>query len=124
IANSFWLTLLVFSLSVEAAIMIGRSGFGIDQAPASRYATFSILTVVGVYGLASSLLIQTRNWLNVMVYTMLAGLILISAATEAKEGFYLGKLWRSVKEASALALATCESPPLEVVPLHPDITLL
>jgi hypothetical protein len=122
--NSFWLTLLVFSLLVEGAIMTGRSGFGTGSAMVSRYATFAILTVSGVYGLVSSLLIGKRNWLSVTLFTALAGLIMISFATAAEAGFYEGKVERSVREASALALASCERPPAQAANLYPNIDRL
>ena len=123
-STSFWLGLLVFSFLVEGVTMAGRSGFGTGQALASRYSTFSILTVVGVYGLLSFLLSESRNAFNVGVFAILTGVIMVSAAEAAHDGFYTGKIWRSVKEASALAFASCESPPMEVIPLHPDLAVM
>ena len=41
--------LLVFSLATSATLAVGRSGFGIEQALASRYTTFTLLGVVALY---------------------------------------------------------------------------
>ena len=52
---SFWIALIGYGILVQAQITVSRCGFGTPQALSSRYAVTSLLTVIGLYGLLSSL---------------------------------------------------------------------
>ncbi len=47
--NAPWIALALFSLGSTTIYTIGRSGFGVQQALSSRYATFTIFLAIGVY---------------------------------------------------------------------------
>jgi hypothetical protein len=47
--NTKWLALLAFVLGSFFALMIGRSGFGIQQALAPRYTSFAVLGFISLY---------------------------------------------------------------------------
>ncbi len=53
---TFWLTVATFGLLTQAEVAWGRTPFGNDQAMSSRYATFSLFVIVGVYGALATLL--------------------------------------------------------------------
>ena len=54
--SAFWLTVLAFGLLTQAEVAWGRTPFGNSQALSSRYATFSLFVIIGVYGLLATLL--------------------------------------------------------------------
>jgi hypothetical protein len=47
--NALYLSLMLFSLGSSFMLTVGRSGFGVDQATASRYISFTLLGIIGVY---------------------------------------------------------------------------
>jgi hypothetical protein len=47
--NSLWLSMLFFSLASSVMITIGRAGFGVHQAMSSRYTTFVIIGIIGLF---------------------------------------------------------------------------
>ncbi|MSP40743.1 MAG: hypothetical protein EXR70_19830 [Deltaproteobacteria bacterium] len=49
IAVTFWDALILFALLSCLMLAVGRAGFGVGQALASRYTTFTLLGVVGLY---------------------------------------------------------------------------
>jgi hypothetical protein len=55
--DTFWIAMAIFSFLVLGSITVGRSGFGIRYAGESRYATYSVLAVVGIYCLL------LENWI-------------------------------------------------------------
>lgn len=53
--NAKWLSLIFFSVISSFVLTIFRAGFGIEQAGSSRYVTFTLLAIVGIYSLALSI---------------------------------------------------------------------
>lgn len=47
--NASWWTLIAFSLMTSIVLTIGRGGFGIGQSLSSRYVSFTILGIIGIY---------------------------------------------------------------------------
>ena len=67
--NSPWIILLLFSIGTALITTIGRSGFGIVQALSSRYVTFTIPGIIGLYFIYVTLyrhrgsLIPSTGWM-------------------------------------------------------------
>lgn len=53
--TSEWIALIAFSFASAIITTIGRAGFGLEQALASRYATLSLLALIGLYLIALKL---------------------------------------------------------------------
>lgn len=47
--NVVWISLVLFSLLSSIMLTLGRSGYGIWQAMGSRYTTFTLLGIIGIY---------------------------------------------------------------------------
>lgn len=47
--NALYLSILLFSLGSSFILTVGRSGFGVEQATSSRYISFTLLGIVGLY---------------------------------------------------------------------------
>jgi hypothetical protein len=119
-ANSFWVSLLLYSFLTLAAITMGRSGFGADQALSSRYATFSILAVVSVYAMLVKMTLERRTSLRrptilTVLLVALSGAVLLSAAISYSKGMDAGNQERAFREEAAFALSTYDSQPDEVL---------
>jgi hypothetical protein len=78
---SFWISLLLYSLLILGAIMIGNPALGVDQAvKAKSYSTFPILAVVSVYAMLVKAALERRSILNTVLLVTLSGVILLSAS--------------------------------------------
>jgi hypothetical protein len=108
---SFWLGLIVYSLLVDGATTMGRAGFGPGQALSTRYATFSLLAVIGVYGILSSMAATTRAQPIAALWGCMFGLIVPGLALSMTDGFDFGKRERLAKEYQAFVLSTAETQP-------------
>lgn len=61
--TSEWIALIAFSFASAIITTIGRAGFGLDQALASRYVTLSLLAIIGLYLIALKLnSIKNKNY--------------------------------------------------------------
>src|SRR4051812_27707939 len=78
VSGSMAIPLVLFSVASSAVIMLGRAGFGRDQALSSRYATFSALGVVGLYLAA---LQAHRIEMGRLISTALLTIIVVSQLT-------------------------------------------
>jgi len=113
---SFWISLLLYSLFMLAAITVGRSGkFEIFQAMAPRYTTFSILAVVSVYAMLAKMVFERRSNLNTILLVALSGLVLVSASISYSRGIKEGNKERVSREKAAFVLSTYESQPDEAL---------
>jgi len=133
--NSFWVGLLAFSLFALATITAGRVGFGEERAfaspLASRYAAFSALFVVGLYGLLvglvregapgrarraggrrPALLLAGPNALAAVLLAALVGGLLYGVPASYWEGIEAGEARKVAKERSAFVAATHEAQPV------------
>jgi hypothetical protein len=73
VENSAWVCLALFSLAISVACVVGRSGFGVEQALSSRYTTFTSLAVIGTYVVILSLWKAKKGSADEKYYAMLYG---------------------------------------------------
>jgi len=113
---SFWLSLLLYSFLILAAITIGRSGgFGAEQALVSRYASFSILAAVSIYAMLVKLAFEERSRPNTVLLVVLAAILLPSVAISYSKGTEVGSTAKILREKAAFTLYTYESQPDEAL---------
>jgi hypothetical protein len=110
----FPLALVLNSLLVLGSIAIGRAGFGTEQALASRYTSFSICLVVGIFLLWSELKDKMKKKTTIKNLTrLLAVMLFISIPLTMTEGIQKAK-WRKVfTEHKAYLLETARMQPDE-----------
>jgi hypothetical protein len=112
---SFWLALILFSFLFLASITVGRSGFGVEQAMTSRYASFSVLAVIGLYATFVKLAFETRSRASMALLGALSGLILVSVPNSYQEGVKAGEETKASREKLAFILSTYQSQPEELL---------
>jgi hypothetical protein len=120
--HPFWISLLFYSLFILVTITLGRSGmFGVLQATASRYATFSILAVASLYALLAKMVFATTtNVLRTLLLLALFGIILLSAGVSYRDGIEVGRVQEASRERAAHVLETYRSQPdARLVALYP-----
>jgi hypothetical protein len=80
--NAIWLSLIFFSLGSSLLMTIGRSGFGVVQGITSRYVSFTVIGIIGLYllTLAIQSTINDEKWkfsffLGIVVGIIIFGII-------------------------------------------------
>jgi hypothetical protein len=123
---SFWLSLMLYSSLILASITLGRSGFGVEQAMVSRYTTFSILAVIGVYAVLARTALEKRLSANAVLLVALLGVILLSAVVSYSKGIEAGHRESLSREKAAFVLSTYETQPDELLTkrLNPSARLI
>lgn len=58
--NFFAMGILIFGYAVIASVAIGRSGFGVEQALSSRYATYVLLSIIGTAILGINKILEVK----------------------------------------------------------------
>jgi hypothetical protein len=115
--DSFWGALLLFSLLSVMAITVGRSGLS-DQlwvkAIQSRYAVFSILTVVSIYAIFVKLAWEIRSRVTIAFLIVLLGLVLPSIPTSYLLGLNHGEATKAYREETQRILLNYKSQPDEL----------
>jgi hypothetical protein len=121
--NSPWIALMLFSLGTALMTTIGRGGLGIAQALSSRYVTFTIPGIIGLYLLSVSLYrhkcpdVISSGW-------MLKGItciILFGVFLGMIEGTALGMKIASDREKMTCTLLNYSSASDDaLLALHPD----
>jgi hypothetical protein len=111
---SLWISCIAFELLVALQVTVSRSGFGVAQALSSRYATYSVVVVIGLYGLLSTLLDQ-KSVLVVGAWCAVLGLSLAGTAASLVDGVRSGRYARMAHEYQAFVFATSDSQPDGVV---------
>jgi hypothetical protein len=120
--HPFWISLLFYSLLILATITLGRSGmFGVLQATASRYTTFSVLAVASIYALLAKMVFATTaSVLRTVLLLALFGIILLSAGVSYRDGIEVGRAQEVSRERAAHVLETYRSQPdARLVALYP-----
>jgi hypothetical protein len=120
--HPFWISLLFYSLLILATITLGRSGmFGVLQATASRYTTFSVLAVASIYALLAKMVFATTaSVLRTVLLLALFGIILLSAGVSYRDGIEVGRAQEVSTERAAHVLETYGSQPdARLVALYP-----
>ncbi len=119
--NSFWLSIIIFSVLSVVSIAVGRAGFGVGQALSSRYATFSMLLVIGLYTILMDLRISGKSNFNVPFVGYFGIIILAGIAFSDCSGFLHGINARREGKENAFILYTYPSQPDEFLKrLYPD----
>ncbi len=124
--NSYWLALIAFGLAIALETTLGRSGFGSVQALSSRYATFSIVPVIGAYGILSALRFQGRSRVISASWYCLLGLILVGVTLSMLDGYQVGTSLRKTEEYHVFVFRTYDTQPddalrREAGPTGPEI---
>jgi hypothetical protein len=114
--SSFWAGLISFSFLSMVSISAGRVGFP-DEAffalpTVSRYATFSILTVVGLYAIYARLAWQRRSGVVYGLFGVVLVLVLVSIPTSYRTGLEAGKETKASREYAATILADYKHQPV------------
>ena len=84
--QSFWLATIAFTLATLGIITAGRSGFGLAQALASRYATVSIPLVVAVYVIFASQSAKRPNPVGIALMSVVLVMMVVGAGVSFAEG--------------------------------------
>ena len=109
--SSFWLALMLFACLVLASVTVGRAERGIEQALVSRYATYSIVGVVGLYGTLAGLYLHRGSRAAAAAFTALLALVLFSLPVAYARGIEAGRQTEEAREWAASAVSTYDSQP-------------
>jgi hypothetical protein len=113
-ACSFWIALLSFSVLTLVSVTVGRAGLGVENALTSRYTTFSLLAVVGIYVILVKLALGERpRRLAVASVGILSTVILFSLPISYYLGVHAGMASRDLREEAAFVLSTYDTQPDE-----------
>ena len=119
--HSFWISLMLYSFLILAAITVGRFESGLEMALAPRYATFSVLAIVSIYGLLATVALRRRLSIrrpniSTIFLILLSGTVVLSAATISyPKGIKAGRHDKASTEKAAFILATYETQPDELI---------
>ena len=102
---------MLFAFLVLLSITVGRAERGIEQALVSRYATYSILGVVGLYGMLAKLYLERGSRVAAVTFAALLACVLLSLPVAYTEGIEAGYTTEVIGERKADVLATYESQP-------------
>lgn len=106
---AFWISLLAFSLLVLMTITVGRIELDTQSALASRYTTFSLLTVTSLYAIFTRLLKHRPQLATVVSLSLLLTMISPSAALSYKNAIQLGIQEKNANVKAAATLRGYES---------------
>jgi hypothetical protein len=112
---SFWLALLAFSTLYLIFLTLGRAGGGVEAATASRYITFTILAIVGIYGTLAKLYLERGSWVVTGSLVLLFALVLVGAPFSYVEGIEQGQKLERIKTSEAVLLSNYSSQPEEAL---------
>ena len=122
---SFWTSLLLFSFLVLLAVTVGRAERGIDQALVSRYTTYSILGVVGLYAMLAKLHFESKSHSTAILFGTLLIVVMLTLPVTCAGGVKLGISTEASREKAAAVLATYESRPgSQLTSLNPNPQLV
>lgn len=86
--------LIIFGLIFDAALVVGRSGFGIGQAAAPRYTLYGLILFVGCYLGLVSLMRETENAkhsLHKVLLGVFSALLILQVAISYRVGLLAGQ---------------------------------
>lgn len=106
---SFWLALLAFSTLYLIFLTLGRAGGGVEAAMNSRYITFTILAIIGIYGMLAKLSLERGSGVVTGSLVLLFALVLVGAPFSYVEGIEQGQKLERVRTSEAVLLATYRS---------------
>lgn len=106
-ANSTWLSFILFSLISSFVTTVGRAGCGLEQALSSRYVTFTLLGVIGVYLLAINLYnIKSQNRMHPILFGIVVSILVIGLMAGNMSGIEQGKSIRESRSDDVYYLKT------------------
>jgi di/tricarboxylate transporter len=105
---SFWDSLILFAFLSSLMLAVGRSGFGVGQALSSRYTTFTILGIVGLY-IKSLGIFSARGKLNKAVQVTLICIIVQGVAVSFVNGVKKGNTTRRLRQTAIRILSEAPS---------------
>jgi hypothetical protein len=109
--HSFFAALMLFAFLVLLSITVGRAERGIEQALVSRYATYSILGVVGLYGMLAKLYLERGSRVAAVAFAALLACTLLSLPPAYAEGIEAGRATEEIRKRAARVLTTYDSQP-------------
>jgi hypothetical protein len=112
---SFWLACIAWAFLISLQTTLGRSGFGLPQALTSRYTTFTLLIVVGVYGILSCVGSEKPGRVITAAWGALFSLIFLGVSLSTLDAYQAGAETRQLREYEAFVFTTSESQPEAVV---------
>jgi hypothetical protein len=120
--NQLWFSLILFSLGTSVLCMIGRSGYGIEQALSSRYTTFTILGIIGVYAIiVNGYLKRDNRRLYKPILVALLGVIVIGLVIGNAYGLYEGKKTESSRQGEVALLNNYDNlTNSQAITIYPD----
>jgi hypothetical protein len=122
---SFWTSLVLFSLLVLLAVTAGRAERGIDQALVSRYTTYSILGVVGLYAMLAKLHLESKSRSTAILFGTVLIVVMLTLPVTYAGGVKVGSSIEASREKAAAVLATYESrPDSQLTSLDPNPQLV
>lgn len=111
--DAFWIGLLLFSLTIATTVFYGRASLGPENATASRYSSFSVLAVVGVYVTLLKLALETRARAFVSLAAALSVVLVLNLAASYYAGVVIGRNNEALKMQIAAALYNYKTAPDE-----------
>lgn len=114
-AYSLWLGIILYALLAGGATTVGRSAWGIGEALATRYSTFSGLAVIGIYCILTSLASEYRGRPIAMLWGCLFSLIVSGLVLSTIKGFETAAEEKLRKEYRIFVLATADTQPDDVL---------
>jgi hypothetical protein len=123
---SFWISLLLWSFSILSFIVVGRLAQqeldlqqGLARYAHSRYTSYSILAIVGVYGLLATTALGERSsirrpCIRTILLVLMSGTVLLSAGIAYSRGIEVGREVKESRERAAFVLSTYKSQPDKV----------
>jgi hypothetical protein len=122
---SFWTSLLLFSFLILLAVTVGRAERGLDQALVSRYTTYSILGVVGLYAMLAKLHFESKSHSTAILFGTLLIVVMLALPVTYAGGVKLGISTEATREKAAAVLVTYESQPdRQLTSLNPNPQLV
>jgi hypothetical protein len=117
---SFWVSVLFWSFLILASFVAGNFAQEHYQEVRSRYISFSILAVVGIYGLLATAALGRRlsirrPSISAILLALLSGIVLLSAGISYPREIEVGRQTKETREAAAFVLSTYKSQPDEAL---------
>jgi hypothetical protein len=109
--QSFWLAVIAYVLTTLGAITVGRSGFGIDQALSSRYATLTIPLVIVCYVLPIPWGTERFRLASAFLACATLSLAILGARDSFQRGLDLGRSLWSIRVCGQTIVCTIRSQP-------------
>ena len=102
---SFWISLVAFAFVFLAFLTLGRSGGGIETALNSRYITFTILGIIGLYAILVKLDSERVSRVITASFVVLFAAILLSVPFSYARGISEGELTQAKEQREVKILS-------------------